>query len=182
MALRYALLGLLAERPASGYDLARAFEGDFGRYAWQAGHNRIYPELARLTEEGLVEVVEEGARGRRTYGLTEEGLAELRAWLLEPRGGKAVRNEHVLRYFLLSALERDDARAYLRGIAEDCERQAARLREVVEHIPPVGQGERLPLGWLAAEFGLGQYEASRAWAEWAIGELDRTEPPVERED
>ncbi len=177
MALRYALLGLLTERTASGYDLAKAFEGEIGQYAWQAGHNRIYPELARLADEGMVEVVDEGARGRRTYAITEEGLADLRTWLLAPRSGGAVRNEQLLRYFLLSALEPGDARVFLRRIADDNAEKADRLRATLDGIAPGGgPDDRLPLGWLAGGFGVRQYEAMRDWAEWALGELDRTAP------
>ena len=48
MSLRHALLGLLAVESRSGYYLSRAFAGELGRYAWQAGHTRIYPELVRM--------------------------------------------------------------------------------------------------------------------------------------
>jgi len=73
MSLRYALLGLLAHEPASGYGLTKYFERNVGRYAWHAKHTQIYPELNRLADEGCIEVVEEGPRGRRTYGLTDMG-------------------------------------------------------------------------------------------------------------
>lgn len=171
--LRYALLGLLAERPASGYDLAKAFEGDLGRYAWQAGHNRIYPELARLAEEGLIEPAGEGARNRRVYAVTEAGRAALRAWLLAPATGGAVRNEPVLRLFLLSALDPDDARTVLEEIAERGDEEVERLGGVLADDPPRTPDGRLPFGWLAAGYGLRQYEAASAWARWALGELDK---------
>src|SRR5919108_6155342 len=98
MSLPYALLGLLAVKPRSGYELTKEFEGYLGRYAWQAGHTSIYPELGKLAERGLVEVTHEGPRGSRTYALTPAGREELRTWLLEPpaKTGK-VRNEQVLR-------------------------------------------------------------------------------------
>ncbi|GAA4509984.1 PadR family transcriptional regulator [Nonomuraea ferruginea] len=175
MALQYALLGLLAEQPASGYELAKAFEGDLGRYAWQAGHNRIYPELARLVDEGLVERAEEGARGRRVHTLTAAGLEELRAWLRQPWEGSTVRNEGVLRLFLLSALDPGDARKILHEVAARCEEELAPLRDIVSGETPISPEGRLELGWLAAGYGLRQYEASRDWAVWALGELDKVD-------
>jgi DNA-binding PadR family transcriptional regulator len=176
VALRYALLGLLSQQAASGYDLAKAFEGPLGQYAWQAGHNRIYPELARLTEEGLIEVAEEGARGRRTYAVTEAGLAELRSWVLNPLGGSGtIRNEPVLRLFLLSALEPDDARRYLRQVAETTARDGAQLREAMANESPDPTDGPLPFGWLAAGFGIRQYDAAHDWANWALAELDKFE-------
>jgi PadR family transcriptional regulator, regulatory protein AphA len=181
MALRYALLGLLAEKPASGYELAKAFEGELGRYAWQAGHNRIYPELARLTEESLIEVVAEGPRGRRTYALTKAGRTELRSWLLQPRTGGPVRSEYVLRLFLLSALDREDARKLLREVADRNAQEAAALREALALKAPMSPGGKLPFGWLAGGYGLRQYEAARDWAEWALDELDRTEVRADSE-
>ena len=110
MSLPHALLGLLAVAPRTGYDLTKVFAGEFGRYAWQAGHTSIYPELARLADQGLVEVTHEGARGSRTYAVTDAGRAALRTWLLTPREHGKVRDERVLRMFLLSALDPADAR------------------------------------------------------------------------
>jgi DNA-binding PadR family transcriptional regulator len=82
MALRYALLGLLTAGPASGYDLTKRFDRSVG-YAWHAGHSQIYPEMAKLCAEGLVEVAEEaGPRGRKTYTITGAGLESLRAALI----------------------------------------------------------------------------------------------------
>jgi PadR family transcriptional regulator, regulatory protein AphA len=182
MALRYALLGLLTQRPASGYDLAKAFKGPLGRYAWYAGHNRIYPELARLTDEALIEVAEEGERRRRTYALTAKGRAELRAWLMaESGGGSAVRNERVLRLFLLPTLDGEDARRLLRELAESSAREAAELREAMAHDAPAASKSTLPFGWLAAGFGVRTYEMVQDWALWALGELDKFEEPEEGE-
>ncbi len=51
--LGYAVLGLLAREPASGYDLTRRMQAWIG-FFWRAPHSRIYPELARLEAGGLV--------------------------------------------------------------------------------------------------------------------------------
>jgi DNA-binding PadR family transcriptional regulator len=110
MSLRYALLGLLAEGPASGYELTQRFGEGIGSFAWTAGHSQIYPELARLVADGLVEVVAEGPRGRRDHALTDPGREALRTWLMGPRtGSRTVRSEFVLRLFLLSTLDAADA-------------------------------------------------------------------------
>ncbi|MFD0578677.1 PadR family transcriptional regulator [Dactylosporangium darangshiense] len=118
MSLRYALLGLLAEEPASGYDLAGKFERNLRRYAWHAQRSQIYPELNRLAADGLVSVVEEGARGRRAYAITDVGRIELRRWVLDPNDEPVVRNEHTLKLFLLATLDVEDARKVLRQQAE----------------------------------------------------------------
>ena len=51
MALRYALLGALADQPRTGYALLKHFEQSLA-YAWPASHSQIYPELARLLADG----------------------------------------------------------------------------------------------------------------------------------
>ena len=175
MSLPHALLGLLAVAPRSGYELTKAFAGDLGRYAWQAGHTSIYPELARMADGGLIEVTHEGARGARTYALTDAGRHELRSWLLTPpAGGAKVRNEQVLRMFLLPALDPADAREVLGRIAASTAREAAELRRVREQAGPVRLG-REGFGQLAAEYGLRQYEAVHDWALWAIEQLDQAQ-------
>ena len=82
MSLRHGLLGLLADGPASGYDLLRRFDNSLVN-VWPASQSQLSPELNKLARDGRVEVVEEGGRHRKTYGITEAGRAELRHWLVE---------------------------------------------------------------------------------------------------
>ncbi|CAM4062999.1 PadR family transcriptional regulator [Nocardiopsis rhodophaea] len=169
MSLRYALLGMLAYEPSSGYELKKMFDGELGEYAWHAPHTRIYPELARLAGEGLIEVAEEGARGRRTYAATDAGRAELHRWLFTPLEEGRARNVHVLRLFLLSALEPEDTRRLLRSYADDSEHEADKLAAVAAHLDAeTPAGERPPFGRMAAEFGLRIHSARRDWARWAL--------------
>jgi DNA-binding PadR family transcriptional regulator len=177
VSLPHALLGLLAVQPASGYELTKEFDRELGRYAWQAGHTSIYPELNRLAERGLVVVTDSGPRGRRTYEVTGAGREELRSWLLTPpANGGVVRNEQVLRMFLISALEPADARRVLRRIAEHTGTAAAELRGILGSEPDAGRGARAGFGRLAAEFGVRQYDAAHEWALWALDQLP--DPPA----
>ena len=167
MSLRHALLGLLADHPASGYELTRTFEASLAQHAWHARHSQIYPELNKLADEGLVAVVGSGARNRRTYGLTDDGRAELARWLLSEPDSTSVRNENVLRMFLLPALSPDDARVVL-------ERFAAEGEEKVGVLSGIRGLDESPLafGQLAAEFGLRYFRMQVEWAHWAIEQFD----------
>jgi PadR family transcriptional regulator, regulatory protein AphA len=176
MSLPHALLGLLAAAPATGYELAREFEREIGTYAWQAGHASIYPELAKLAARDLVQVVQEGARGSKTYDITEAGREELRKWLLQPGTG-VVRNEQILRMFLIPVLDVADQRAMLTAIAENMAAEAVELRRVLEGAPKPDGRVRTQIGRLAGELGLRQYEGTRDWALKALAELDE---PVDR--
>src|SRR5215218_6334261 len=49
--LGYAILGLLAVEPLTGYQLAQRMRAPIG-YMWTAGHSQIYPELAKLLGDG----------------------------------------------------------------------------------------------------------------------------------
>lgn len=86
MSLRHALLAILAVEPMTGYDLTKYFERS-AAYVWHAPHSQIYPELRKLEEAGLItaESVARGDRGiKRTYSITEAGLALLIEWVEEP--------------------------------------------------------------------------------------------------
>ncbi|WP_114907248.1 PadR family transcriptional regulator [Ornithinimicrobium murale] len=172
MALRYAILGLLLDRPSSGYDLAGRFADVIGAYAWDAKHSQIYPELRRLDQEGLVEVVDRGARRRTTYRCTGEGLTALRAWLMAaPTSTGGVKNEHALRLFLLGVLEPEEALEVLRqteagarGKVQDLEAEFAALQE------RTGSASGGPLG-LTVQLGIHSFRATAQWARWASEQL-----------
>jgi PadR family transcriptional regulator, regulatory protein PadR len=77
----YFVLAALLRGPLHGYAIMkRAEELSEGRVRLATG--TLYTALDRLTAEGHVELVSEervGGRVRRTYGLTEDGSAALRA-------------------------------------------------------------------------------------------------------
>ncbi|MDL4773545.1 MULTISPECIES: PadR family transcriptional regulator [Thermomonosporaceae] len=169
MSLRHALLGMLAYEPSSGYDLKKAFTRELGEYAWHAPHTRIYPELNALADEHLIEVVDEGARGRRVYATTDAGREELRRWLFLPTEHGKARNTDTLKLFLLTSLDSEDMRALLRQHADESAREVEKLTAVVVELDAgLKPGERPQLGRMAAEFGLRLHQARRDWALWAL--------------
>jgi PadR family transcriptional regulator AphA len=169
VSLRFALLGLLAEAPASGYDLAKTFERVLQRYAWHAQHSQIYPELNRMADDGLITVVAEGARGRRTYAITDSGRADLRQWMLHPPEVVVVRNELVLRMFLLSTLDPAEARGLLKSTADAYTKQLEELRASTAAFDAAADPSTgVPIQRLVAEFGLRSFQVLSEWAEWAI--------------
>lgn len=76
--LRLVLLALIEQQPRHGYDLIKAIETAFGGgYAPSPGV--VYPNLALLSDEGLIAGVEDG--GKQVFSLTAAG----KAWLDENR-------------------------------------------------------------------------------------------------
>jgi DNA-binding PadR family transcriptional regulator len=108
--LKYAILGLVNKAPISGYDIAKEFDKGLVNF-WYATHSQIYPELRRLTDEGLVSY-EIDTRGdkleKKLYAITPEGKTELKQWLatldgLEPTPKDVFR----LKLFFLNEMDKE---------------------------------------------------------------------------
>lgn len=88
-AVKYALLGFLAEEPSHGYDLRTSFEELLGG-SWPLNIGQVYSTLARLERDGLVSaqvVPQDDLPDRKVYSITVAGQAELDRWLAEPTEG-----------------------------------------------------------------------------------------------
>ena len=166
--LGHALLGLLAERPRTGYGLLRHFEQSLG-YAWPASHSQIYPELKKLLQAGLIREGEPLPRGGRPYELTDAGLQEVRRWLRETEPSRTVRNEAVLRLFFLWLLEPEDAEAYVRAEARRASALLGELEAIAVQEDPDTPKTRAYR--VALELGLRSTRTRLEWAEWASGKL-----------
>jgi DNA-binding PadR family transcriptional regulator len=140
--LGYALLGLLAREPLSGYELTSRIKERVG-YFWSTSYSQVYPALARLETGGLVHhraVRQRDRPDKKVYSITTEGLGALREWVTAPVGPRPARDELVLR-------------AYCAWVA-DARAAAALFRE----------HERLHAQRLS------EYEAKRVWMEREWGE------------
>ena len=161
MSLPHALLGLLAARPSSGYDLTKSFKVSLA-HAWSAHHSQIYPALAELRADGLIRQQGTGPRGRKVYEITDAGLAEMRRWLTETEPERANRSQSVLRVFFLWLISPEDAEAYLREEAAYHRSQLALFQEIAN-----GPGDFVtPSTPLALEWGLRYEAAFIKWLDW----------------
>lgn len=68
--VRNAILALLMEKPANGYQLIEGIK-EKSQDLWRPGAGSIYPALALLEEEGLIAPTE--VDGKKVYELTEAG-------------------------------------------------------------------------------------------------------------
>lgn len=171
MSLKHALLGLLSERPASGYDLLKRFDTSLAN-VWPATQSQIYTELTRLAGSGLITVAAEGPRGRKEYALADEGLAELRHWLTETKPQRNTRSDVLLRVFFLGVLTPEQARGYLTDLMELSEQGYEELQQLAQSID--GDEDDLAVyGRIALEYGLRFNAMRREWAEWAANRIDR---------
>jgi DNA-binding PadR family transcriptional regulator len=79
--VRLALLRLLAEEPANGYQLMQAIE-ERSQGTWRPSPGSVYPTLAQLEDEGLIRSAE--ADGARRFEITDSGRAHLETRAGEP--------------------------------------------------------------------------------------------------
>jgi DNA-binding PadR family transcriptional regulator len=109
MALEHAILVSLAERSASGYDLARRFDASIGHF-WKASHQQIYKVLGRMESDKIVEsnlVAQSGRPDKKVYEITADGRAELTKWLATPTPPEALRSEFAVKLRALHLGDRD---------------------------------------------------------------------------
>ncbi|HEX2098443.1 MAG TPA: PadR family transcriptional regulator [Rubrobacteraceae bacterium] len=130
--LGYALLGLLAREPLSGYDVKRRMEERVG-FFWSARHSQIYPELARLEREGMVthKVVEQSDRpDKKVYEATSVGLKDLKEWVTAPVDPRPTRDDLVLKAYSLWLVDPEEALALFREQEQRHEEQLRQYEEI----------------------------------------------------
>jgi PadR family transcriptional regulator AphA len=160
------VLGLLAGRPRSGYDI-KAVVDRSTRFFWAASYGQIYPELRRLEAEGLVEGEDSptGGRRRRVYKLTPAGHTALVEWLLGRTVTIELRDESLLRLFFADALPREQALMLLEGRKRGHEQYLEILRAI-----DAGPGQDPPFVDLVLRWGI----AFNEWgAQWCQEQLER---------
>ncbi|RJO70170.1 PadR family transcriptional regulator [Nocardia panacis] len=170
MSLRYAVLGLLADGPGSGYDLLNKFKISLGN-VWPATQSQLYGELAKLAEAELIAVTDEGPRGRKEYSLTEAGRTQLREWLTTTKFKTPTRNEMLLRVFFLGVVDPEQARDYLSGIEQAAARGRRELDEIDARID-WDEDDFSTFGRIAMDWGKRFWAMNEEWARWAQAELD----------
>ncbi|WP_417233972.1 PadR family transcriptional regulator [Arthrobacter sp.] len=140
-AMRLYLLHLLDDGPKHGYDIIRALSDRFGgTYSPSAGS--VYPRLAKLEEEGLVDTRQEGRRN--LYGLTPDGRRELAERGDELSSIDADISASVTRLAdTLSAEIRENMRSVRAELAATAERHGAGTRQGKRNTGAGSAGPRL---------------------------------------
>lgn len=109
MAVKDALLALLAGEPKHGYELKSQFDAATGE-SWPLNVGQVYTTLQRLERDGLVATdgqPDEG--GRQRYCLTAAGREHLGSWVSTPVEQKlALRDEVSMKVLIAVATEVED--------------------------------------------------------------------------
>ncbi len=116
MALEHAILVSLAEKTASGYDLARRFDASIGHF-WKASHQQIYKVLGRMESDKWVEshlVAQDNRPDKKVYSITGEGRDELMRWSSVPTPIEPLRSEFAVKLRGMAFGDRDAVLADVR--------------------------------------------------------------------
>ena len=171
----YAILGLLAVKPWTTYELAKQMDRALGSF-WPRTRSHLYAEPKRLVALGMASAKPEatGRRPRTVYTITRKGRRALEHWVPEPGAGPVIEFEQLVKVFFAEHCSRVDLLASLEAMREWAEEHAAQgadiPREYLERRGPYP--ERLPWLILVGKF-LDEWEATvDRWAEWAIGVVE----------
>ena len=171
----YVVLGLVArDGPSTPYALKTAVGRGVAHF-WQFPHSQIYAETERLARLGLLaEEREHTGRRRRSYRITPEGRAALRAWLAEPADEPPqFRSLGLLKLFFSQHAEPDHVAELARAQVAQYHQFAELTAGIIERLQ--ARGDRP--GQLAVAEIMDQ--AFRAMAgQWERVERAAAEPPA----
>jgi DNA-binding PadR family transcriptional regulator len=185
MTLGHAILGLLSREALSGYDLMGRMKARVG-FFWEARHSQIYPELARLEEQGLVthRVVEQTDRpDKKVYEITDAGLAALRGWVTEPPAPRAARDELVLKAYSLWLAEPGKAVALFRDQGQRHEEQLLEYERIKEWMEKEWGKDVLRTdsprfaSYAALQRGILYERGYAEWCRWVADRLEKGKKP-----
>jgi DNA-binding PadR family transcriptional regulator len=170
----YALLGLLALRDWSAYELAQQVQYSL-RYFWPRTERQLYEQPKLLVAHGLAEAHPEkvGRRPRTMYRITDLGREALQDWLAQPGEGQTFEWEGLVKVFFAENSTKEQLLAHLR------EMQVAARQSVAEDVETARQRmahfdypQRIHLSALVGGFFMAQLTTTIEWIDWAITEVE----------
>lgn len=166
----YAILGLLAIKPWTTYEIAQQMTRALGRF-WPRAESNLYEEPKKLVALGLARASPEkvGNRPRTVYTITPSGRRALAAWMPNPAAGPVLEFEQLIKVFFAEYGSKEDLLATIESAREWTEKQLASAVSIPRGYLQ-GEGpfpERLPWLILTGHFLHEFAHAVGRWAEWA---------------
>ena len=176
MALEHAILVSLAEKSASGYDLARRFDKSIGHF-WKASHQQIYKVLARMESDKWVKsdlVAQNGRPDKKVYAITDVGRDELLGWTAEPTPPEALRSEFAVKVRGMQFGDRDAVVADIHNRREQHRAQLEfYLADAAKNFPdPAAVPPEFVGAYLVLRGGIRAEEGGIAWCDEILSYLD----------
>jgi PadR family transcriptional regulator AphA len=158
-AVTWAVLGLIALGPRSGYDIKRIVDRTI-RHFWAASYGQIYPELSRLEDAAWIAGADapRGGRSRRVFTITPKGRQALRDWLQGRETRIELRDESLLRLFFADTAPGGLGLGLLQARRQGYEQMLAQLRALDD-----GTGPDPPFVDLVYRWGIDYCEWGIEW-------------------
>lgn len=147
--LREAILGLLAMKPMTGYDLSRSYRRAL-QQIWYAPLGQVYPTLRTMQRDGLLKVsikVQHHRPNRKIYSLTAEGRKTLLAWLAYPAALPRMHHEFIHKLFQLSSIDATQRLDLVDEYIKRCRDWAKDLRRAEAKLEPSLKGSNAESAW-----------------------------------
>ncbi|MEN6348625.1 MAG: helix-turn-helix transcriptional regulator [Syntrophomonas sp.] len=174
---KYAILGVLNERPGSGYDVKKFC--DSIAYFWNENYSHIYPVLKQMEGEGLVtKTIEqtEGRPPRNIFSITPEGRQEFIKWLKLPVEPNILRAELLLKLLFSNNIPVENMIEKLESKIEEQMRIRDYLDNGEEEIKNMIKNERKLKAWLSViKWGKTISDATIGWCQETIKILEEDE-------
>lgn len=184
----YAILGLLAIRPWSTYELAAQMRRNL-HYFWPRAESNLYAEPKRLVGGGFAAARSEpvGRRRRTVYSITEKGGRALERWLREPAGESRLESETLVKIMFAPYGSKSDLLAHLYRFLNELETRQKTLRAIFADYQSGDDPfpERVHVNVVCYRLIWEQTRAAADWASWAIGQVERWRDittPVDRHE
>jgi DNA-binding PadR family transcriptional regulator len=170
----YGILGLLAVRPYSTYELTQEMGRSLGRL-WPRTESKLYEEPKKLVDHGLARARTDrvGRRPRTVYTITARGRRALAQWLDEPGEGPVLEFEALVKLLFAGHGSREAALASIAGVrawaAEQNEGSVAAGEAFLERDGRFA--ERAAETLLVGAFLTDYYALVARWADWAAAQV-----------
>ena len=166
----YAILGLLAVKPWTTYELAQQMDRALGRF-WPRAESKLYEEPKKLVAHGLAQASTEmvGKRRRTVYTITAKGRRALANWVPTPGDGPVLEFEQLIKVFFAEHATKADLLTTLAGVREWSDERLGAVAPLPEAYL-AGKGpfpERLPWLILVGQFLVDFHLMVEHWADWA---------------
>jgi DNA-binding PadR family transcriptional regulator len=170
-----AILGALSIMPMTGYALREEIRDTLGHF-WSESFGQIYPALAELERQLLVERSAGDGSRSHTFSITPAGLLRLHELLAEPPQNGKPRNGLLLRLFFGAQLGPDACKQLVLDARRNAEGQLLQMdvaRRELFADPTIAA--QVPYILLTISAGEHSARATVAWADEALAELTRLE-------
>lgn len=159
---RYAILGVLLEGPATGYEI-KSLMGRSTVYFWRESDSTIYPMLKVLAKEGKVlsEVAYVGKKKKEVFSITETGQEEFRAWLKAPTSEETPRNEFLLKLFFVT--NRKEMVRLFQERLEKVEKMHEEYKKIEERLEGITDSPPKMVRLKALRYGIALLESEIQW-------------------